>query len=167
MAQALAAAAPAILGAFNNQGRRHGAGQDRPKVDSALPILAAAEKKKLKKLQKEADREKLYNLLAQPEVLGLVITLGGLFASQVIPFSSDRETNMALQSTAATASVLLGLGHAGVGDLTTLIIAAAAGGGSLLGSLIGDDGQMGLPGLNPSLGWKNMIPGYGLYEMLK
>lgn len=145
MAQALAAL-PAVLGAFGNQSSRSTRG-DRPKVETALPVLAAADKKKLKKLQTEADKERLYNLLAQPEVLGLLITLGGLAASQQIPFSSDAEVDAALKSTASMASVLIGLGYAGVGDLTTLVVALGAGGGSLFGSIfdlgLGDLGSGG------------------------
>jgi len=145
LAGAGAALAP-ILGALSNQQRATGPGS-RPQVESALPAMAAADKRKLKTLQAEADKERLYNLLTQPEVMGLLITLGGITASNRMSFASDRERNLALQSIATTASVLLGLGYAGVGDLTTLIIALGAGGGSLIGSLINLP-DIDIPGLD-------------------
>lgn len=156
MAQALAAL-PAIAGAFSNQSRSRQPGP-RPAPDSALPVLLAADKKKLKKLSKEADKERLYNLITQPEVLGLLITLGGMLASQNIPFSGDHEKNEILKSTATTASVLMGLGYAGVGDLTTLIIALGAGGGSLIGSLVdlGDLGSIGGSG-GSGMNWRGLF----------
>lgn len=143
----MAQAIPAILGALSNQTSRRPE-SSRPMVETALPVLSASEKKRLKKLMKEADKERLYNLLVQPEVLGLILTLGGMFAAQNIPFSSDPASNEALQAAATSASVLLGLGYAGVGDLTTLLVAAGAGGGSLFGSLFGDiDIANSIPGL--------------------
>lgn len=159
MAQAALAAIPAIAGAFQNQSRKT---TDRPVVESAIPGILAADKKKLKKIQKEADKERLYNLLMQPEVLGIVITFAGILAAQNIPFSGDPEANEALKATATTASVLLGLGHAGVGDLTTLIIALGAGGGSLLGSIVGDGNGI-LSSLDPTK-WQNWVPGYNLLK---
>lgn len=158
--QAIAAALPAVLGAFGNQKSSRGT-TNRPVVESSLPVLAAADKKRLRALKKEADKERLYNLLTQPEVLGLLITLGGITASQNIPFSQDAGADAALKSTATMASVLIGLGYAGVGDLTTLLVAAGAGGGSLFGSLLGDINLGGIEGAGPSfLG--GMIPGYNL-----
>jgi len=160
MAQAAIAALPAIAGAFSNQSRTS-AMVDRPRVESALPAILAADKKKLKKIAREADKERLYNLLTQPEVIGLLITLGGIMASQNLPFSGDPEKNEALKATATTASVLLGLGYAGVGDLTTLIIALGAGGGSLIGSVLGSSGSGFLESLDPTK-WQNWLPGYNL-----
>lgn len=152
MAQAALSALPAIASAFSSQGRTREI-SDRPRTESALPVILAADKKKLKKISREADKERLFNLLQQPEVLGLVITLGGIFASQNIPFSSDREKNEALQAVATSASVLLGLGHAGVGDLTTLVVAMGAGGGSLIGSIV-DVGD-----ISKGLDWKRLLLG--------
>ena len=143
---------PALAGALSSQSRGRPAG-DRPKVDSAIPALIAADKKKYNKIKKEADKERLYNLLTQPEVLGLLITLGGMVASQNIPFSQDPQANEAIKATATSASVLLGLGHAGVGDLTTMIVALGAGGGSLIGSLIGDTSL----DLGKLSGWDNFV----------
>lgn len=152
---------PAITGALANQSRARSS-MERPITGSALPVILAADKKRLKKITREADKERLYNLISQPEVLGLVITLGGMLAAQNIPFSSNKTKNEALKATATSASVLLGLGYAGVGDLTTLLVAATAGGGSLAGSLLGDAPGAGiLDSLNPTK-WQNWVPGYNL-----
>jgi len=154
---------PALAGAFSNQSRTRGESA-RPVMESALPVLSAAEKKRLKKLQKEADKERIYNLLMQPEVLGLLITFSGMVAAQHIPFSGEKTANEALQATATMASVLLGLGYAGVGDLTTMIVALGAGSGSLVGSLVGDlPGSGLLDSLDPTK-WQNWVPGYNLFK---
>lgn len=134
-ASAIAPVISAITGALSNQSRREVSG--RSQTESALPVLAATEKKRLKRLEKQADKERLYNLLQQPEVLGLLMTLGGMLIANNIPFSSNKAENQALQSIGVTSSVLLGLGHAGVGDLTTLAIAAAAGGSSMISGIDG------------------------------
>lgn len=136
MVQAALGALGGIGSALSNQSRSRQV-SSRPEVQSAIPAIMAADKKRLKKIEKEAARERLYNLLTQPEVLGLIITLGGMIAAQNIPFSGDPQKNEVLKATATSASVLLGLGYAGVGDLTTLLVAAGAGGGSLVGDLIG------------------------------
>ena len=67
------------------------------------------------------------------------MTIGGIYASQKIRFvPPDPENplndvaNETLQATATATSVLIGLGHAGVGDLTTSIIAGLAGVASVI-----------------------------------
>lgn len=135
-----------LLSALGSQGSRRSE-VTRPTMESALPVIAAADKKKLKKILKEADKERLYTLLMQPEVMGLMITLGGIYAANHIPFGSNPAETEALQSIAVTASVLLGLGYAGVGDLTTLIVALGAGGFSLLGGVGGPGGGFGSSGI--------------------
>lgn len=174
-AAGISAALAPLISSFANQNRSGGsAGSRRPVTESAIPVMAAADKKRLKQIRDEADKERLYNLLVQPEILGMVITLGGIFASNRLSFASNKERNAVLQSVATTASVLLGLGYAGVGDLTTLIIAAGAGGGSLLGSLVGDTSLIDLPDL-PGLDgggsifgsrwlWESIAPGSGLLK---
>lgn len=162
MATAAVAALAPILSALGNQ-KSSGAGRSRPQIESAIPAMAAADKKRLKILKKEAEAERLYNLLTQPEVLGLLITLGGMAASQYIPFSSDKGANEVLQATATSASVLMGLGHAGVGDLTTAIVALMAGGGSLLGGLGNLSGLGGGSWLSNSF-LEGAVPGYRLLE---
>lgn len=133
------AAATALLGAFSNQSKREP--KERPMVQSALPSLSAAPNTRVaNKIAKEAREERLYNLLAQPEVLGMVMALGGLILANNVPFSADDEKNALLQSVASTMSVAMGMGYAGVGDLTSLAVAVAAGASSLMGGFIGVDG---------------------------
>jgi len=133
MVQALAAAGGSLLGALTNQSRRE---VSRGEYIPQLPALAAADKQSLSKLRKEADKERLYQFLAQPEIVGFLMAFAGLIASNRIPFSDDEEKNAVLQAIASTMSVAMGMGYAGVGDLTSLSVAIAAGGGSLLGGLI-------------------------------
>lgn len=154
-------AIPAILGALSNQSRSR-RDLDRPTVESAIPAISSADKKRLRKISKEADKERLYNLVTQPEVLGLLITLTGIMASQRMPFSDDPQQNEALKAVATSASVLMGLGYAGVGDLTTMIVALGAGGGSLIGSVLPGSGDL-FSSLDPTK-WQNWIPGYNLFN---
>lgn len=135
MVQALAGAAGSLLGAFSGQSRK--APANRPVIDSAIPAIAATNNPRVaNKIRKEAQQERLFNLLSQPEVLGYVMALGGLILSNNIPFSGDAEKNTFIQAIASTLSVAMGMGYAGVGDLTSLSVAIAAGSGSLLGGLI-------------------------------
>ena len=110
---------------------------------SALPAIAAApDSKRAKRLEKVAERERIYNLLSQPEVLGFVLTFAGITAAQLIPFSSNKIANEAIQASATTASVIMGMGYAGVGDLTTLVVAGLAGAGSLTDLFSGFSGDV-------------------------
>lgn len=105
---------------------------EKPDPVSALPAIAMAPDTKTRNvLRKEADKERLYNFITQPEVLGLAMTIAGIYASQRIKFSDNLITNESIQATATTASILIGLGHAGVGDLTTGIVAGVGGMASL------------------------------------
>lgn len=141
---ALATVLPTLLaggsaagGALAHQSRRD---VDRPVVPSTTALIAATDakdKKKLKALKDQADKDKLFYLLSQPEILGILMTIGGIYASNKIPFSSDNTTNELLHAVATMSTVLIGLGYAGVGDLTTLLAAIAAGGASVFGD-IGD-----------------------------
>jgi len=142
MVQAALSGLSAITGAFRNQPGRN---TERPQLASALPAIAAApDTKRAKQIERAADKERLYNLLSQPEVLGFALTFAGITAAQLIPFSTNRVANEAIQATATSAAVIMGMGYAGVGDLTTLTVAALAGAGSLtdlfsdFGNNIGD-----------------------------
>jgi len=129
MVQAAAAALAPILGSWAGKEKPV---RTRPVNESVVPAVIAAKDVKTAKLAiKEAEKERLYNLLMQPEVIGMLMTIAGLVASQRIPFSDNEASNEGLQAAMASASVLLGLGHAGVGDMTTSIIAAVAGISSL------------------------------------
>lgn len=138
---ALATTVPMLLGgaaaaggSLAHQSRRD---VDRPTVPSALPTIAlsADNKKAIKALERQADKDKLFYILSQPEILGMIMTVGGIYASNKIKFSDDDTTNELLHSVSTMATVLIGLGYAGVGDLTTLIAAIAAGGASVFGDV--------------------------------
>lgn len=121
---------PAITGAIGGQSKREV--QPRPVIDSSSMAIVAAKDKKLAKLAiQNAREERLYNLLSQPEVAGFIMTMAGITAAQLIPFSQDKLANEAVQAVATSAAVLMGLGYAGVGDLTTTIVAGLAGAASL------------------------------------
>lgn len=142
MVQALAGATiPAVLGAIgsgasqglsalSNQSRRT---TERPRVPYQADLIAAAPDNKTRnKIKKAADRDTLLYLLSQPELIGLLVIIAGIYASQHIDFSDSKATNEGLQAIATTSSVLVGLGYAGVGDLTTLLVAGMSGGVSLV-----------------------------------
>lgn len=138
MVQAALGALSGLTGILGSQNRRE---TKRPEIASALPAIAAApDAKRAKRIEKAAERERLYTLLSQPEVLGFAMTFAGITAAQCIPFSSNKIANEAIQATATSASVIMGMGYAGVGDLTTLVVAALAGAGSLT-DLFSDFGE--------------------------
>ena len=134
MVQALGGALAGVASAFSGQSRREI--RERPQVQSALPVLATTDKaRQINKIRSEAREERLFNLLSQPEVLGYLMAIGGLVASNQIPFSSDDDKNAYLQAVASTMSVAMGMGYAGVGDLTSLSVGILAGGASLFGNV--------------------------------
>lgn len=154
MVQAIGAAAGTLLGAFSGQSRRD-TDKARPQYSSAAPAMAAAkDSRTANKIAKEAAQERFYTLLSQPEVLGYLMALGGLIISNKIPFSDDHEKNTVLQAISSTMTVAMGMGFAGVGDLTSLSVAMAAGGGSLIGGLV--DLNVDLP--NVSDIWDKLNP---------
>jgi len=127
MTQALAA----LGGLFGNQSRRT---VERQPIPSAIEAMTVAkDSKHLNKLRKQAREERLLAMLNQPEVLGYIMAIGGLVIANNIPFSSNAGKNEMLQSIASSASILMGLGHAGVGDFTSLSVAVTTG-AALLGT---------------------------------
>lgn len=129
------AALGSVVGAFAGQSHRER--KERVSAESSLPVLLAAkDTRTAKRIREEAREERIFNLLTQPEVLGMLMALGGLIISNQIPFSRDEEKNVFLQAIASVMTVAMGMGYAGVGDLTSLSVGLAAGGGSLLGGLI-------------------------------
>jgi len=124
-----------ILGAFSGQSRNTIA--QRPIIPSAIePMAHAKDRRTANRLSKQAREERLLAILAQPEVMGFLLTFVGMIASNKITFSDDKEKNAFLQAIGTLVSVALGMGYAGVGDLTGLSVAITAGGGSLIGGLI-------------------------------
>lgn len=139
MVQAAIGAAAGLLG---NQTRRS---MERPEPLYISPLIAIEkDKKKINQIKKAAAEDRLLYFLSQPELMGILITMAGIYASQNIPFSSNEITNEGLQSIATMSSVLIGLGYAGVGDLTTLLAAAVAGGVSLTDFFTSGGGNKGI-----------------------
>lgn len=105
----------------------------RRQFESVLPYVSGARTKKEKdKILSAAREERLWDLVTQPEVIGFAMTIGGIYASQKIRFvpktpEGSDIPNEGIQAIATMTSVLLGLGHAGVGDITTATIAGLAG----------------------------------------
>jgi len=143
----IAAAGSALAGlasAFGNQSRA-GSGQAGSRQDSSTAALALArDPKHARELRKNARDERMLALVLDPQVMGLLVTFGGLAAASRIPFHPDPATNARVQGLAAAAAVLMGLGRAGVGDLTTLTMAAGA--GAVVGTSGSDFGTIEGPG---------------------
>lgn len=139
----MAAAAPlagvgSILGgltsAFGNQSRAP-AGSAPARVDTSTAALAGArDEKHLRAMARNADKERMLAVLTDPQVMGLLVTFGGLALATRIPFHENKKTNRNLQGIAAASAVLMGLGRAGVGDLTTLALATGTGTAIVLGA---------------------------------
>lgn len=132
MAGGAVAALTGVLGgigsALTNQSRSPVAEQARHQDTSTTAIAMAGSTKARKAALKNADKERMMALLTDPQVMGLLVTFGGLFAAQVIPWSENERRRTALAALASSSAVLMGLGRAGVGDLTSLMVAAGAGG---------------------------------------
>ena len=124
------AAAGALLGgvtsAFSRQTRAPG-GSAGPRADtSTIAIAATTDKAARKAALKNAQQERVLALLSDPQVMGLLITFGGVLAAQYIPWAENPKRRAALTALTTSSAVLMGLGRAGVGDLTSLTMAAAA-----------------------------------------
>lgn len=102
-------------------------------------------------------------LLTDPQIMGLICVFGGLYAANTIPWSDNPAKRGALSALAGASAVLMGLGRAGVGDLTTLGVATAAGVASALpGDLESVQSEVSQMGLLQRL----FTPGLGLASYL-
>jgi len=110
-----------------------------PATSTAL-IVASPNTKTAKLALKNAREERLLYVLTQPEIVGLATVFAGLFLANKLPFSEHEPQNSAIQGVAATTSILMGLGHAGVGDLTSLTMAALGGAATFSTGLGGNGG---------------------------
>lgn len=126
MTTALSALAGTALGALGSQSRSAQATQ-RHQDQSTLAIAMAKDTKAAKAARENADKERLMAILMDPQIMGLLTVFGGLLAANHIPWTGDPEARARIAGVAAAAAVLMGLGRAGVGDLTTLGVATAAG----------------------------------------
>lgn len=133
MVQALAtvgAAAGSAARALSQQSKSQRTVEQLP---SSTEKIASAQQKKIAELAyKNAREERLLHFIEQPQILGLFMTFAGVLIAQTVKFTDDKFANEIVQSAMTTTSVLMGLGYAGVGDLTTLAVAGMAGIGSLL-----------------------------------
>lgn len=143
MVQALLGSATTALSglgsALANQSRQI-ASRSPGRVDTTTGIIASASNAKVAREAKEnASQERWLYFLTQPEILDLAILIAGLYASNRITFSKDNNIqNELMQSLAMTGSILIALGHAGVGDLTTSAVASTAGVGNMVTGTLGD-----------------------------
>lgn len=151
--------AGALTSAIKNQSHSHG-GQ-RPELPQTTGVLASIPDKKIARIAaKNAKEERLMYLLTQPEIIGLLISLAGIYASQNIKFSSTGAANEGIQAIATMTSVLIGLGYAGVGDLTTMLAAGIAGGVSL-------SDIIDMPDINlPDIDWLEWIKSLNPFNAL-
>ena len=130
-AAALAAAAPLVsglMGAVTQQSHSPAVSVARHVDTSTAAIATARDSKQAKRLARNAREERIMALVTDPQVMGLLTVIGGVALSARIPFHDDPVTNARLQGLAAASCVLMGLGRAGVGDMTSLAMAAGAGG---------------------------------------
>lgn len=126
MTTAIAGIAGALLGGFGQKSGSTTLVQRRD--DASTAALAVTRDPKIARLAlKNAREERAYALLTDPQVLGAITVIGGILLAANVPFHHDPKTNAALQGIAATSAVLMGLGRAGCGDLTTLSIAGGTG----------------------------------------
>lgn len=143
MVQAALGTVGAALGglgsAFSNQTRQI-SNQRGGRVDTTTGVIAASKDAKVaKQAADNASQERWLYFLTQPEFLSLAVLIAGLYASNRITFSKDNSTqNELMQSLAMAGAVLISLGYAGVGDLTTSSIAATAGIGNMVTGSLGD-----------------------------
>lgn len=159
---ALGAVGGSLLGAVSNQSRNPAAGGPRaPRTDTSTAAIATAKDPKAARMARSnADAERILALLTDDQLMGLLVVFGGLWAAQKIPWSENETTNAALTGAASTAAVLMGLGRAGVGDMTTLMLATGAGLGSVAGEISGLAGGSGGTPL-----WQYGIPGLREYRI--
>lgn len=159
---ALGALGGSLMGAVSQQGRSPAASiPKQPRMDTSTQAIAQAkDPRTARAARSNADAERLLSILTDDQLMGLMVVFGGLWAAQKIPWADNQTTNAALTATASTAAVLMGLGRAGVGDLTTLMLATGAGMGSVSGDVAGAIRNMagGIPRPSEIPMWQNMLP---------
>lgn len=168
----LGALGGSLMGSLSQQSRSPAAGiQKLPRPDTSTAAIAGArDPKTARAARANADAERLVHLLTDDQLLGLLVVFGGLWAAQKIPWSENETTNAALTGVASTAAVLMGLGRAGVGDMTTLLVAGGAGVGSVSGQVAGAIGQLAgqVPRPSEIPAWATMVPfGPAAYTLMR
>lgn len=155
---ALGAVGGSLMGAVSKQTHSPAAAK-APRTDTSTAAIASAkDPRTARAARSNADAERILALLTDDQLMGLMVLFGGIWAAQKIPWSENEATNAALTATATSAAVLMGLGRAGVGDLTTLMLASGAGIGSVAGEI---------SGAANSSWWMYGVPGLREYKLLK
>jgi hypothetical protein len=84
------------------------------------------------KLEREKRRtlreERLMRVVMDPQVMGIITLLGGLYAAQRIPYSDDETRNDLLRGVATSGVVLAALSRSGLGGWQALAASSLAGG---------------------------------------
>lgn len=165
MTTAALATVGALGAAFRGQSRAEREPRPAAPGTSTALILSSPNPRIAKIALRNAQEERLLHILTQPELIGLATVFGGLFLANKIPFAGQEPQNSAIQSVAATSAVLMGLGHAGVGDLTSLTMATMGGAATFVTGIGGGENGGGWFGnlqdmldfitnpLNKILGW--------------
>jgi hypothetical protein len=89
----------------------------------------ASEAVQLEREKRKSRREdRMMNFVTDPQMMGLITLLGGLYAAQRIPYSDDETRNDLLRGIATSGVVLAALSRAGLGSWQALAAASVAGG---------------------------------------
>jgi hypothetical protein len=77
--------------------------------------------------RKSARDDRLIKLISDPQMMGLITLLGGLYAAQRIPWAEDEGRNDMLRGVATTGVVLMALNRAGFGGWPAAAVAGVSG----------------------------------------
>jgi len=128
------AALTTAAGLLGGQSRRD---TTQTMLPSVIPSLAMAkDKKTMKALMQEADKERMYAIFTNPQLMGIIIALAGIVVANRIPYTGDKEADILIASVATMMVVVIACGYAGVGDLTGAVLALATGGANLIGKVL-------------------------------
>lgn len=123
-ATAALALGPILQGVMGGIASKPQAAGPAGRPDTSTAAIAVADPRNRRAAVANAREERLHALLTDPQIMGLLVTLGGVALAANTPFHRNKVVNAELQALTAAAAVLMGLGRAGVGDLTTLTLAA-------------------------------------------
>jgi len=158
---ALVGLATTALGAVSQQSRPQASGV-RHQDTSTSALALSSTRANLRAARRNAQDERMLAFITDPQVMGLMVTFGGLFAATRIPWSKQPLPNAAMAGTAASAAILMGLGRAGVGDQTTLAIALGGGVAAAAGAASGaDEGANGRWPLTAHIGGYPIVSALG------
>jgi hypothetical protein len=81
--------------------------------------------------RKTAQEERLGKFITDPQMVGLITLLGGLYAAQRIPWTEDEARNDMLRGVATTGVVLMALNRAGFSGWPAAAVAGISGAASV------------------------------------